>query len=335
MYSRRVGCNDAHAVHVRGSPACLHYPPRRLNHPPPLLQGREVGAVFVESVCLELKKCLDGTTNTTWSSATAFDGGKSGADEGGAGDGKGDAAGTSRRAPNLVLLLAGLYNLGVVQCGLVYDLVTILAERLTPLDVELLLLLLSEVGPQLRADDSTALKDIVDMVRKNKAVTEQQDDAAVGKSESATSGGEEGWVSSSTRLRFMFEELERLQKKGTGKQRGAGGGNTAELMKRMRKLIQRFKGSSRLVAWGHGARFRLSHRPPPTARPPTLNLTVHCPLSIARAWSSRASIWYVEQRFSNIKQLPATKTTNHEAQTTSRVQLTTVHGTLTRPGPTS
>jgi nucleolar MIF4G domain-containing protein 1 len=69
----------------------------------------------------------------------------------------------ARTVDNIVLFLAYLYALGVVACGLVYDLVRkLLAGRLlSERDAELLLLLLRHSGPQLRADDPSALKDIV------------------------------------------------------------------------------------------------------------------------------------------------------------------------------
>jgi hypothetical protein len=42
-------------------------------------------------------------------------------------------------------MLSALYNYQVIECSLVFDLVRRLMERLAPLDVELLLLLLKEV----------------------------------------------------------------------------------------------------------------------------------------------------------------------------------------------
>lgn len=71
----------------------------------------------------------------------------------------------AKEASNLLLLLSHLYNLGVVHCGLVYDIVRELLEAMAGRDMELLLLLLRSSGMQLRADDPSALKDIVLMAQ--------------------------------------------------------------------------------------------------------------------------------------------------------------------------
>ena len=66
------------------------------------------------------------------------------------------------KAPlNIVLLFAFLYTLDIIHCCLVYDLVRKFVASFQELDIELLLMLLSWVGPQLRRDDPCALKDIV------------------------------------------------------------------------------------------------------------------------------------------------------------------------------
>lgn len=67
----------------------------------------------------------------------------------------------AREADNIVLLLAYLYAYGVVACGLVYELIRELVQRMGERDVELLLLLLRAAGGQLRGDDPAALKAIV------------------------------------------------------------------------------------------------------------------------------------------------------------------------------
>lgn len=66
------------------------------------------------------------------------------------------------KAPcNIVILFALLYVLGIIHCCLVYDLVRKFVASFQELDIELLLVLLAWVGPQLRRDDPSALKDIV------------------------------------------------------------------------------------------------------------------------------------------------------------------------------
>lgn len=71
----------------------------------------------------------------------------------------------AREVDNVVLLLAYLYDLGVVACGLIYDLVRKLLEDMGERDAELLVLLLRHSGPQLRSDDPSALKEIVVMAQ--------------------------------------------------------------------------------------------------------------------------------------------------------------------------
>ncbi len=72
----------------------------------------------------------------------------------------------SKEASNYLLLLCYLYNYGVVHCTIIYDLVRHFIKHFTELDVELLLLILSHCGHQMRSDDPTALKDIVFLVQK-------------------------------------------------------------------------------------------------------------------------------------------------------------------------
>jgi nucleolar MIF4G domain-containing protein 1 len=72
----------------------------------------------------------------------------------------------SKEASNYLLLLCYLYNYGVVHCTIIYDLVRHFIKYFTELDVELLLLILSHCGHQMRSDDPTALKDIVFLVQK-------------------------------------------------------------------------------------------------------------------------------------------------------------------------
>ena len=72
----------------------------------------------------------------------------------------------NKEASNYMLILCYLYNYGIVHCTIMYDLVRQFIKEFTELDVELLLLILSHCGHQLRSDDPTALKDIVVMVQK-------------------------------------------------------------------------------------------------------------------------------------------------------------------------
>ncbi|MCJ1282797.1 suppressor of glycerol defect [Xylographa opegraphella] len=62
---------------------------------------------------------------------------------------------------NLISLLSELYNFQVIGSGLIYDFIRIFLEDLSELNVELLLKVIRNSGPQLRQDDPLALKSIV------------------------------------------------------------------------------------------------------------------------------------------------------------------------------
>ena len=169
-----------------------------------------MGASFVERLATELVAALaqDGYREGTWQSSAME-----------AGDGPLE----SKKPANLVLLLSALYNMGLVQVQLVSGLLHSLASRLSPLDLNLMLVLLREVGPRLRSDDKGALSKVVDLVK-----SRTNDDAATSK-----------------RVAFMEEELENLKKAkgGHGKKGGAAQMDDASIQ-RMRKVIQRLaKGS--------------------------------------------------------------------------------------------
>ena len=72
---------------------------------------------------------------------------------------------SNKEVPNLMLMLCYFYNYNVINCRLIYDLVRDLIRNFTEIDVELLLLILSHCGSQLRSDDPSALKDIVSLVQ--------------------------------------------------------------------------------------------------------------------------------------------------------------------------
>ncbi|XP_062515186.1 nucleolar MIF4G domain-containing protein 1-like [Corticium candelabrum] len=67
----------------------------------------------------------------------------------------------TKATANIVMLFAFLYTLQMIDCCLIYDLVRKFVASFHELDIELLLMLLSLIGPQLRKDDPRALKDIV------------------------------------------------------------------------------------------------------------------------------------------------------------------------------
>lgn len=97
-------------------------------------------------------------------------------------DSKGIDVPQGKECLNLVILFSELYNFQIISCVLVYDIIRELLNRLNEVDVELLLkilrskcqfksypsidvLITSDSGQQLRQDDPSALKDIVDIVQ--------------------------------------------------------------------------------------------------------------------------------------------------------------------------
>ncbi len=76
-----------------------------------------------------------------------------------------DPLGSGKETVNLMLIICYLYNYNVVHCSLIYDIIRRFIENFTEIDVELLLLILSHCGSQLRSDDPGALKDIVNLVQ--------------------------------------------------------------------------------------------------------------------------------------------------------------------------
>ncbi|EDR08399.1 uncharacterized protein LACBIDRAFT_297002 [Laccaria bicolor S238N-H82] len=96
-----------------------------------------------------------------------------------------------KECSNLIVLISELYNLQVVSCVLVFDIIkSLLNDTLSEFNIELLLKVVRNSGQQLRQDDPSALKDIIQIVQ-NKV--------------SGTSDG------LSSRTRFMIETLTNLK----------------------------------------------------------------------------------------------------------------------------
>lgn len=133
-----------------------------------------------------------------------------------------DAAGddtASKETCNLVLVLGYLYNFGVAHCSLMYDVIRNLIDNFTEVDVELLLLILSHCGHALRADDPSALKEIVLLVQK-KALE-----------------GQKSGTAQSSRVDYMISAMTDLKDNKKRRQDQAFGERTAKL----RKLLGRIK----------------------------------------------------------------------------------------------
>ncbi|CAO1613910.1 unnamed protein product [Sympodiomycopsis kandeliae] len=111
-----------------------------------------------------------------------------------------NSSGASKSLANLVVLLSHMYNLHVVACPLIYDLIKLFLgeavqdrpkREMSELDVESLLKVVKTCGHQLRSDDASSLKQIVSIASTNASTTS---------------------VKSSSRTRFMLETLNNLNK---------------------------------------------------------------------------------------------------------------------------
>ncbi|EST08622.1 Initiation factor eIF-4 gamma, MA3 [Kalmanozyma brasiliensis GHG001] len=128
---------------------------------------------------------------------------------------------------NLTVLACELYNLHVVACPLIYDLIRMfLGERtssadvgsITEVDIELLLRTIRCCGHQLRSDDSTSLKAIITLTQSRVATS-----------------------TASTRTKFMLERMTDLQKNARSKSNANDASNpasaTGQLLTRMKKFL--------------------------------------------------------------------------------------------------
>nr|GAT50977.1 MIF4G/MA4-domain-containing protein [Mycena chlorophos] len=98
---------------------------------------------------------------------------------------------TPKECSNLIVLVSELYNFQVISCVLVYDIIRGLLEtELTEYNVDLLLKIVRNSGQQLRQDDPSSLKDIIQIVQ---GKTSEHTDTL------------------SSRTRFMVETLSNLK----------------------------------------------------------------------------------------------------------------------------
>lgn len=72
---------------------------------------------------------------------------------------------SSKETTNLITLVCELYNFQVIGSNLMFDYIRKFLEHLSELNAELLLKMIRTSGPQLRQDDPSSLKDIVNMLR--------------------------------------------------------------------------------------------------------------------------------------------------------------------------
>ncbi|KAF9972071.1 suppressor of glycerol defect [Actinomortierella ambigua] len=127
-----------------------------------------------------------------------------------------------KQCTNLVVLVSELYNMSVLACVLVYDLIRWFMTELSELNVELVVKIVRASGYQLRQDDPTTLKTIIQefTVLANEAAAKKQE--------------------VSSRTRFLLETLTALRQnrmKGSSVTNSTTSGSISESTTRMKKFL--------------------------------------------------------------------------------------------------
>jgi len=119
---------------------------------------------------------------------------------------------------NLISLLSNLFTFHVLGSTIIFDYIRLLLEKLSESNTELLLRLVRDCGPQLRQDDPSSLKSIVQLTQKEAA--------------RMASTGQQMTV----RTKFMIETVTELK---NNKMKGAtnAAGIASEHITRMRKVL--------------------------------------------------------------------------------------------------
>lgn len=125
---------------------------------------------------------------------------------------------TGKEALNLTSLLANLFTFHVVSSAIIFGHTRLLLERLSENNTELLLRLVRDCGPQLRQDDPSSLKAIVQLMQKEAA--------------RMNSAGEQ----MSVRTKFMIETITDL-KNNKMKAATNNAGLSSEHITQMRKVL--------------------------------------------------------------------------------------------------
>lgn len=181
--------------------------------------GSEVGGFFVEKIVLKMVESVkqaveDAKTQAAEHLSSDFVEGET-------------EAGTSKEPVNLLLLVAMLYNFGVVQCTLIYDLFRSFVDSFSAVEVELIHQILKVSGHQLRSDDADALKDMVASVQQKVATLTKDSEKP------------------EERVRFILDliyDLKKPSKAKKGRQGGNGTGNGFEIdLSSLKKWIGRVK----------------------------------------------------------------------------------------------
>ncbi|KAI9483724.1 MAG: hypothetical protein EXX96DRAFT_152735 [Benjaminiella poitrasii] len=165
------------------------------------LIGIEFAAHFVQTLIetfeKEYNKCKDAITRDDEESEEGHEG--------------------SKETKNLLTLVLELYNFQVLSCVIVYDLVRILIANLDEFSVELLLRIIRTAGPEMRNDDPTSLKQIIDEIQKE---TAKRDPATI-----------------STRHKFMLETIANVRNNKIKNGQTAGGYGDKEMVLKMKKFL--------------------------------------------------------------------------------------------------
>ncbi|KAG6910848.1 hypothetical protein DXG01_007164 [Tephrocybe rancida] len=140
---------------------------------------------------------------------------------------KGTEEDGGKECSNLIVLLSELYNFQVISSVLVFDIIHgLLNAGLGEFGVELLLKIVRNSGQQLRQDDPSALKDIIQIVQSK---VSEKDDAAL-----------------SSRTRFMIETLTNL--KNNKSKRNAAQNQGADSVERMKKFLSNLSKNRTVLA---------------------------------------------------------------------------------------
>nr|XP_003469485.3 nucleolar MIF4G domain-containing protein 1 isoform X1 [Cavia porcellus] len=127
--------------------------------------------------------------------------------------------GEGKECDNLFIIVAHLYNFHVVQSLLIFDILKKLVETFTEKDIELILLMLKNVGFSLRKDNALSLKELI---------TEAQAKASAAGSR----------FQDQTRIRFMLETMLALKNNDMRKIPGYDPEPVERLRKLQRTLIR-------------------------------------------------------------------------------------------------
>ncbi|XP_013365124.1 PREDICTED: nucleolar MIF4G domain-containing protein 1 [Chinchilla lanigera] len=141
--------------------------------------------------------------------------------------------GDGKECDNLFTIVAHLYNFHVVQSLLIFDILKKLVGTFTEKDIELILLMLKNVGFSLRKDNALSLKELI---------TEAQ-------AKASTAGGR---FQDQTRIRFMLETMLALKNNDMRKIPGYDPEPVERLRKLQRTLVRSASSSSETqlrVSW--------------------------------------------------------------------------------------